>query len=322
MDAVWQYSFYTDTLDGDGPHPPTARQARGRSRAPAPHPDRVGRRLPLRAMSRAPVSRTGRAIVASGAVARAASLRARSSRSAVGGSAVAPVLIALRRVRPADVHLGRRRAVGRGDRRRSPARVAIAGARLFAARSSTTCAAIRRRARRGRAAASASVTIATAARDELRRARRLGQRDGRAAGRARRRRAASRRRHAVTSSPRSRTICARRSPRCRLLAEAIERRDRRRRAARARTSTRMRTHLIALSALIDDLFELSRLEAGDITWSLAARVALDELVAGDDRGDARAGRALRACARHRRPARDRCTGARPTQRSCSASSST
>jgi signal transduction histidine kinase len=40
---------------------------------------------------------------------------------------------------------------------------------------------------------------------------------------------------------------------------------------------RMRTHIDALSALIDDLFELSRLEAGDISWSLE-RVALGELV--------------------------------------------
>ncbi len=40
---------------------------------------------------------------------------------------------------------------------------------------------------------------------------------------------------------------------------------------------RMLVHIGALSALIDDLFELSRLEAGDITWSLE-RVALGELV--------------------------------------------
>jgi len=40
---------------------------------------------------------------------------------------------------------------------------------------------------------------------------------------------------------------------------------------------RMRTHITALSALIDDLFELSRLEAGDISWSLE-RVPLGELV--------------------------------------------
>jgi signal transduction histidine kinase len=40
---------------------------------------------------------------------------------------------------------------------------------------------------------------------------------------------------------------------------------------------RMRTHIHALSALIDDLFELSRLEAGDINWSLQ-RVPLGELV--------------------------------------------
>lgn len=40
---------------------------------------------------------------------------------------------------------------------------------------------------------------------------------------------------------------------------------------------RMRTHIGALSALIDDLFELSRLEAGDITWSLQ-QVELHDLV--------------------------------------------
>ncbi len=40
---------------------------------------------------------------------------------------------------------------------------------------------------------------------------------------------------------------------------------------------RMTTHIDALSSLIDDLFELSRLEAGDIGWSLE-RVRLDELV--------------------------------------------
>jgi signal transduction histidine kinase len=40
---------------------------------------------------------------------------------------------------------------------------------------------------------------------------------------------------------------------------------------------RMRTHIDALGALIDDLFELSRLEAGDISWSLE-RVPLGELV--------------------------------------------
>jgi signal transduction histidine kinase len=40
---------------------------------------------------------------------------------------------------------------------------------------------------------------------------------------------------------------------------------------------RMRTHIDALSALIDDLFEVSRLDAGDISWSLE-RVPLAELV--------------------------------------------
>lgn len=40
---------------------------------------------------------------------------------------------------------------------------------------------------------------------------------------------------------------------------------------------RMRTHIDALGALIDDLFELSRLESGDISWSLE-QVPLGELV--------------------------------------------
>ncbi len=47
--------------------------------------------------------------------------------------------------------------------------------------------------------------------------------------------------------------------------------------ARRAYIARMRTHIDALSALIDDLFELSRLEAGDINWSLE-RVPLRELV--------------------------------------------
>ena len=62
----------------------------------------------------------------------------------------------------------------------------------------------------------------------------------------------------------------------RLLAEAVEDEivDEQTRASYLR---RMRTHIDALSALIDDLFELSRLEAGDIRWTLE-RVPLDELV--------------------------------------------
>ena len=62
----------------------------------------------------------------------------------------------------------------------------------------------------------------------------------------------------------------------RLLAEAVEDEivDE---ATRRRYLQRMRTHLEALGGLIDDLFELSRLEAGDINWSLE-RVRLDELV--------------------------------------------
>jgi signal transduction histidine kinase len=49
-------------------------------------------------------------------------------------------------------------------------------------------------------------------------------------------------------------------------------------AERRATLGRMGVHLDALGALIDDLFELSRLEAGQLSWSLQ-RVRLDEVVA-------------------------------------------
>jgi len=63
----------------------------------------------------------------------------------------------------------------------------------------------------------------------------------------------------------------------RLLADAIE--DG---VADAHTTARYRrqmsVHIASLSSLVEDLFELSRLEAGEIRWSMQ-RVALDELVA-------------------------------------------
>jgi len=62
----------------------------------------------------------------------------------------------------------------------------------------------------------------------------------------------------------------------RLLAEAVED-DVVDGEVRRAYLARMRTHIDVLSNLIDDLFELSRLEAGDITWSLE-QVPLKELV--------------------------------------------
>jgi signal transduction histidine kinase len=56
----------------------------------------------------------------------------------------------------------------------------------------------------------------------------------------------------------------------------------------------VRTHVAALSALIDDLFELSRIEAGDITWTMS-RVELRELV-GDTVAAMRAPAAARGVA--------------------------
>ncbi len=62
----------------------------------------------------------------------------------------------------------------------------------------------------------------------------------------------------------------------RLLADAIED-DVVDTATRRRYIEQMSVHIASLSALIEDLFELSRLEAGDIQWSMQ-QVALDELV--------------------------------------------
>jgi signal transduction histidine kinase len=63
----------------------------------------------------------------------------------------------------------------------------------------------------------------------------------------------------------------------RLLSEAIED-DLVDHETRPRYVEQMSVHIRSLSALVDDLFELSRLEAGDIQWSMQ-RVRLDELVA-------------------------------------------
>lgn len=63
----------------------------------------------------------------------------------------------------------------------------------------------------------------------------------------------------------------------RLLAEAIDD-DIADDATRRRYAGRMGTHLRSLGALIDDLFELTRLESGDLAWSME-QIHLDELVA-------------------------------------------
>jgi signal transduction histidine kinase len=63
----------------------------------------------------------------------------------------------------------------------------------------------------------------------------------------------------------------------RLIAEAVED-DIVDATTRTEYLREMRTHVDALSALIDDLFEFSRLEAGDIAWTME-RVRLDRVVA-------------------------------------------
>jgi signal transduction histidine kinase len=67
----------------------------------------------------------------------------------------------------------------------------------------------------------------------------------------------------------------------------------------------MSTHLNAMSGLIDDLFELSRLQAGDIAWSLE-QVRLEELV-----GETVDAMRLQADARHVKVRAEFPTGLRP-----------
>ena len=95
MDAVWQYSFYSDTLDGDRAHPPAALEDRGRSRCSPRTSRRFGESATVFSRERAGwLGLTARRRAPSLACASGiGSLRA-SSRSAVA-IVVAPVLIAL-----------------------------------------------------------------------------------------------------------------------------------------------------------------------------------------------------------------------------------
>ena len=82
----------------------------------------------------------------------------------------------------------------------------------------------------------------------------------------------------------------------------------------------MSTHIDALSALIDDLFELSKLEAGEIAWSLE-QVRLDELV-GETVDAMRVQAAANQVAVRAGAARRTCASRAPIPRSSSACSST
>ena len=164
MDAVWQYSFYTDTSTVTV----HIRRLRAKIEAdpgpPAHIADGVGRRLPVRAMSAALERRLG------GDRPRARLGAARSSRQfALVACAIVSrrCSLALVVLRAADGHL---RPRGRCWWRRSSvaaALLAVAGARLFWPAAS--CATSRRSATgwRRSAAASATSRIETSARDEL-----------------------------------------------------------------------------------------------------------------------------------------------------------
>jgi signal transduction histidine kinase len=78
-------------------------------------------------------------------------------------------------------------------------------------------------------------------------------------------------------------------------------------ATRRSYLAQMSTHIDALSALIDDLFELSRIEAGDIAWSLE-QVRLDDLV-----GETVEAMRVQAQARHVEVRAELPPGLRPAQ---------
>ena len=208
MDAVWQYSFYTDTSTV------TVHIRRLRAKievdpaAPRAHPDGVGGRLPLPAVSSTSTARGRRWIRA-----RAGSL-SRQFALAVA-IVVAPVLVALVVVGLLMVVSGHAVVLVGGDRVRRPASRRRSPRGWSRRRSCATC----------RRSATGLMAVGRGERDvrdrdrpphdELAELAPRGQRDDRAAPRAEE--AASRpvrRRPGATWSRRSRTTCARRSPRC------------------------------------------------------------------------------------------------------------
>ena len=82
----------------------------------------------------------------------------------------------------------------------------------------------------------------------------------------------------------------------------------------------MRTHVEALTALIDDLFELSRIEAGDISWTMR-QVELRDLI-DDTVGAMRVPAEARGVAIAAELPAHEVLAPRPTPRRSSASSST
>ena len=117
------------------------------------------------------------------------------------------------------------------------------------------------------------------------------------------------RRRAASWSPPPRTTCARRSPRCGCWSSRSTTASRRARPATA-TCARSAPTSRVLSDLIDDLFELSRIEAGDISWTMR-QVELGDLI-GDTVAAMRAPAEERGVTARRRAAAG--AAARPGQR--------
>ena len=346
MDHVWQYAFYTDTSTV------TVHIRRLRAKlepdpeTPALDRDGVGRRLPLRAVRRLACGlrlrdRSSRRWWRRGAGSATAPRGARDARDlaplgCAHGARRRTAARARARGSAACAASSRRRRRRRRRRSRSPS--CCSSTQMFVSAHDAFFTVLVA----AYAAALSGVGRAAARPPRARRRRRRARRRSRRRrGRARR---AHRRRRAATRSRAWRPTSTRWSARLdgeerarrdlfaavshdlrtpitalRLLAEAIDdgivdAETRREYAAR------MGTHVRALGALIDDLFELTRLESGELTWTME-QVRLDELLQRDGRGDAprRRRRAVAVTRRGRRRAR---RARAPTRSSSSACCST
>ena len=239
-------------------HPAAAREDRARPAEPAPPRDGLGRRLPVRAV-------IGFALAVAARDARRRPRR--DARAAAAADRPAPARRARAARRRAAARRGARLGLGdvpHGRRREDPRR--RGGGRLGGGRRGA-----RARHARSRAAIDRLAIGVGAARRRRPRAR-ARRRTGRAssptsAARSTRWPRTSRASStpAASSSPRRATTCARRSPRSR----RCSRRSRTASPSPTSTSSPLQDQARRLAALVDDLFELARIDAGALALELA-----------------------------------------------------